>query len=142
MATPTIRGHQGIVKAFVDGEEQVIDSITRFSMNQDASPTRQFFVGNPYPEGDTSYEGWSGTIDLQVRNAVVDDLIDRIVDANHRGLAVPDVSILLTERYTDGTSATWAFFDVQLRMSRDQSGLQEKITKRLDVQASVRQKVT
>ena len=141
MANPTIRGSSAIFKVFQDGQERVIDTITRVSLTQDSSFSRQFFVGNAIPEGDQSFEGWSGSIDMQVRDDTVDAFIDALVTANLNGIGISDYSFITIENYTDGTSASYVYFDCQFKMSRDTSGLQEKVTKRLDFQAATRQRI-
>lgn len=141
MATPTIRGQSALFKLYRDGEEVVIDAVTRISLSQDSSFSRQFFVGNPIPEGDQSFEGWSGSIDMQVRDAVVDEFIDALVTSNLNGIGISDYSFITIEQYTDGTSASYVYFDCQFKMSRDSSGLQEKVSKRLDFQAATRQRI-
>ena len=138
MANPTIRGHQATFKFYQDGEEVVIDSIVRVSIAQESSMTRQFFVGRAVPEGDQSFDGWSGSIDMQVRNAVEETFIDGLVTANLAGVGVSDYSFVTTERYSDGTSRSYVYFDCQFKMSKDQGGLQEKVTKRIDFQAAAR----
>lgn len=138
MANPTIRGHQAHFDVTRDGVRITFDSIQRISLNQDSSFSRQFFVGNPIPEGDQSFEGWSGSMDMQVRDSAVDDFIDSLVTDNLAGVNISDLNLIYTELYTDGTSKSWAFRDMQFRMSRDQGGLTEKITKRLDFQAAQR----
>lgn len=138
MATPTIRGHQAKFTLLRDGAPVTIDSIQRVSMNQDSSFSRQFFVGNPIPEGDQSFEGWSGSLDMQVRDGIVDEFIDALVANNLAGINISDYNLIITELYTDGTQKSYAYDDCQFRMSRDQGGLTEKVSKRLDFQAAVR----
>ena len=138
MANPTLRGHQARIKIFYNNAEQVIDTIQRISIGQESSFSRQYFVGNPIPEGDQSQDGWSGTLDVQVRNPIIDDLIDVLINANQRGIAIGDYALLTTELYSDGSNRSYMYSDMQFKMNRDQGGLQEKIMKRLDFQASIR----
>ena len=138
MATPTIRGHQAFVRMYIDGQQRTIDTITRFSVSEDSSFSRQYFVGTPFAQGDQSIDGWSGNFETQVSGDQVDALVDALITPNQAGVSIPDPSIVATEQYTDGTTATYVYFDVQFRMSKDQGGLQEKVMKRLDWQASGR----
>ena len=138
MATPTIRGHRAYVRFYLNGEERRIDTVTRFSVSEDSSFSRQYFVGSAIPQGDQSIDGWSGSFDAQVSNDVVDAMIDAILQPNQAGIAIPDITIVATEQYTDGTTSSYVYYDLQFRMSKDQGGLQEKVTKRLDFQASGR----
>lgn len=139
MATPTIRGHKGSFKVFENGELQNIFDITSVSVAQDSTFQRSFFVGRPVPEGDQTQEGWSGSIELEVRNAAVEDFIDALVTNNLNGIGVSDYTFLVTEEYSDGTRRSYVYADVQWKYSRSQSGLTEKITKSLEFQASIRQ---
>lgn len=134
----TIRGHQGTFKFFQDGSEVVMDTITSVSVNQDSNFIRSFFVGAPLPEGDQSMEGWSGQADAEVRNDVMDTFIDALVTNNLNGIGVSDYTFISTESYSDGTSASYLYFDCQFKLSKNQAGLNDKMTKRLDFQASGR----
>jgi hypothetical protein len=134
----SIRGHQGLFKVFENGSEVVIDTITNVSVNQDSNFMRSMYVGNPLPEGDQSIEGWSGSIDMEVKNDVVDQFIDGLVTNNLNGIGVSDYTFITTENYPDGSSASYVYFDCQWSMSKSQSGLSDKMTKTLNFQASGR----
>lgn len=138
MATPSIRGHKGQFKVFENGQLANIVDITAVSVAQDSTFQRTFYVGRPVPEGDQTMEGWSGSIDLEVKDASVDEFIDALVTNNLNGIGVSDYSFVTTEDYADGTSKSYAYFDVQWKMSKQQSGLTEKMTKKLDFQCSGR----
>jgi len=138
MATPTIRGHKGQFKIFENGELKNIVDITSVEINQDSTMQRSFFVGRPVPEGDQTQEGWSGSIDLEVRNAIVEDFIDALVTNNLNGIGVSDYAFTSTEEYSDGTRRTYVYSDAQFKFSRSASGLTEKITRSLEFQASFR----
>lgn len=139
--TASIRGHQGSFKVFQDGKETVFDTITRVSVNQDSSFSRSFYVGNPIGEGDQSIEGWSGQFEMEVKNAIADEFMDALITANLNGIGVSDYTFITTEKYPDGTRQSYVYYDVQFKLSKDQSGLNEKITKRYDFQASGRIKI-
>lgn len=139
MANPSIRGHQGQFKIFENGELTKIVDITKVDVNQDSSFQRTFYVGRPVPEGDQSVEGWSGSLDLEVKDASVDEFIDALITNNLNGIGVSDYTFVTTELYGDGTAKSYVYGDVQFKMSKSQSGLNEKMTKKLDFQASYRQ---
>jgi len=139
MANPSIRGHKGQFKVFENGQLTNVVDITSVDVTQDSSFSRTFYVGRPLPEGDQSMEGWSGSIDLEVKDASVDEFIDALVTNNLNGIGVSDYTFLTVEEYGDGTRKSYVYFDVQWKMSKSQSGLNEKMTKRLEFQASGRQ---
>jgi hypothetical protein len=138
MAAPSIRGHQGQVKLYRNGSLVNILTITNLDINQDSSFARSNYVGNPIPEGDQTIEGWSGSMDLEVKDAQADLLIDAIVNQNLNGVGLDDITVVSTEFYHNGTSQSYVYMDMQFKMSRNQKGLNDKITKRLDFQASFR----
>lgn len=141
MANPSIRGHQGQFKLFENGSLKNIVDITSVSVTQDSSFQRTFYVGRPAPEGDQTIEGWSGSIQLEVKDSEVDDLIDALITNNLNGIGVSDYTFLTTENYGDGTRRSYVYFDVQWKMSKNQGGLTEKMTKTLEFQASGRVKL-
>lgn len=137
----SIRGHQGQIRLFKDGALLNIVDITRFEVNQDSTFSRTHYVGRPVPEGDQSIEGWSGTIDLEVKDDAVDSFIDDLVNANLNGIGVPDCTLILTENYPDGRLSSYVYFDAQFKMSKTNPGGTEKVTKRLEFQCSGRQQL-
>ena len=134
----SIRGHQAQIKFFQDGGDAKIVNLTNFDINQDSTFIRSHYVGQPEPEGDQAMEGWSGSGDAEVKDASIDALIDGLVTANLNGIGVSDYSFTSTELYTDGTTQSYVYYDMQFKMSRKQAGLQEKVTKRLEFQCSGR----
>lgn len=138
MANPSIRGHKGQFKIFENGQITNIVDITSVDVAQDSTFKRTMYVGRAIPEGDQSIEGWSGSIDLEVKDASVDEFIDGLITNNLNGIGVSAYTFLTTEEYGDGSTANYVYSDVQWKMSKKQSGLTEKITKKLDFQASSR----
>lgn len=141
MANPSIRGHKGQFKLFENGQLSNIVDITSVSVSQDSSFSRTMYVGRALPEGDQSIEGWSGSIDLEVKDAAVDDLIDALVTNNLNGIGVSDYTFLSIEEYSDGSRRSYVYFDVQWKMSKTNGGLTDKITKSMEFQASGRIKL-
>lgn len=141
MANPSIRGHQGRLEILLNGGKTEIVNITSLDTNQDSNFSRSFYVGNPLGEGDQTIEGWSGSMDLEVKDAKVDELVDAIVAGNLAGLGIVDIAMVVDEYYTDGTLSSYVYFDMQMRMSKRVAGLNEKQTKRLDWQASGRERL-
>ncbi len=134
----SIRGHQGQFKIFENGSLTNIIDITSVEVNQDSDFIRTEYIGRPIPEGDQAIKGWSGSIDLEVKDSSVDDLIDALITNNLNGIGVSDYSFLSTEQYPNGITTSYVYGDIQWRMSKRQSGLGEKMTKRLEFQAGFR----
>lgn len=139
--TTSIRGHKTRMEFIQDGQEQVVDTITGFQVNQDSSFMRSEYVGNPVPEGDQAIQGFSGSLDMEVKNDLIERVVDAMITNNLNGIGVSDYQLIDTEEYPDGTQATYAYFDVQFKLSKTASGLSEKVTKKLDWQASGRIRV-
>lgn len=138
MGTPSIRGHQGRIKLFRNGQPAGIINVTRFEVNQDSSFSRSFYVGQQLPEGDQTVEGWSGSLDTEVKDDSIDALIDALVSSNLAGIGVDDVTMVLDELYPNGQLASYVYVDMQFKMGKSNPGQNEKITKRLEFQASFR----
>ena len=138
MANPSIRGHKGQFKIFENGQLTNIVDITSASVSQDSSFLRTMYVGRPVPEGDQAMEGWSGSIELEVKDASVDEFIDALVTNNLNGIGVSDYTFLTSEEYGNGQIKSYVYFDVQWKMSKSQSGLSDKMKKTLEFQASGR----
>ncbi len=134
----SIRGHQGQFKIFENGAPVDIINVTKVTVNQDSTFSRSFFVGNPVPVGDQSIEGFSGSLDMEVSDATVDEFIDNLTNNRLNGVGVADYTFITTENYADGTSKSYVYFDCQFKLSRDNGGMTEKITKKLDFQAAGR----
>ena len=138
MANPSIRGHQGQFKIFENNALTNIVDITKVDVSQDSSFLKTYYIGRPVPEGDQAIEGWSGSLDLEVKDASVDLFIDSLVTNNLNGIGVSDYTFLTTESYADGTTQSYVYVDCQFKMSKSQGGLTEKMTKRLEFQAMAR----
>lgn len=141
MPVPSIRGHQGRIKLFRNGQESGILNITRFEVGQESSFLKSFYVGNPIHEGDQTVEGWSGSIDLEVKDDAADVMIDALINANLAGIGVDEITMILDEFYGDGQIASYVYSDMQFRISKTNPGQNEKITKRLDFQAAIRTRI-
>lgn len=137
----SIRGHQGKFEIYENGALKKIVNITKVSINQDSTFSKAMYVGNPVPEGDQAMEGWSGNLDAEVKDSAVDDFIDALTTNNLNGIGVSDYSFISTELYADGTQQSYGYFDCQFKMSKEQGGLNAKMTKKLDFQAMFRQKL-
>jgi hypothetical protein len=140
MAT-SIRGHQGQFRIYQDGALVNIVNLTSVDVNQESSFMKTNYVGQAIPEGDQAMEGWTGTVEAQVKDAEIDKFVDALITNNLNGIGVSDYSFLVTENYGDGTTASWVYYDVQWKMGRKQSGLNEKMTKRLEFQAMGRKQL-
>ncbi len=138
MALPSIRGHQNTIKFFANGANAGVVNITSADINQDSTFSRSMYIGNQVPEGDQAIEGWSGSIDVEVKGDAEDILIDSLIQGNLAGIGVDEVTMILSELYPNGQIASYVYFDMQVRISKRVGGLSEKTTKRLDWQASGR----
>lgn len=137
----SIRGHQGRFEIYENGALLKIVNIKTVSVNQDSTFMRSNYVGNPVPEGDQAIEGWSGNLECEIKDAAVDDFIDGLVTNNLNGIGVSDYSFISTELYADGTERSYVYTDCQFKMSKTNGGLNEKMSKKLDFQASFRAKL-
>lgn len=138
MANPSIRGHQGRIAFFENGAQVGIVNLTSVDITQESTFMRSKYVGASEPEGDQSFEGWTGSVDAEVKDSSIDDFIDNLTTNNLNGIGIDDYSFVSTELYGDGTTKSWVYYDCQFKMSKKQEGLQSKITKKLDFQCSGR----
>lgn len=139
MANASIRGHQSKFEVYQDGSLVKIIAIKSVDINQDSTFMKSYYAGNAVPEGDQACEGWSGSLDLEVKDKVVDEFIDALITNNLNGIGVSDYSFIDTEFYTDGTQKSYVYSDSQFKYSKKREGLQSKQTKKLDFQAMFRQ---
>lgn len=136
----TIRGHKAAFKVYRNGVQTVIDTITDVSINQDSTFIRSKFVGNPIPLGDQTQEGFSGSINMEVKNDTIERFIDALITENLNGIGISDCIFIDTEMYADGTMASYVYFDAQFKLSK-KSPNHDKLTKTLDMQASGRMRI-
>ena len=138
---PTIRGHKGTFRVFENGELKNLINVLSVEVNQDSTFMRSSYVGDPVPKGDQSIEGWSGTAEMEVGDDEVEKFIDALISNNLNGIGISDYTFVISEEYANGMSSSYVYFDVQWKLSRRQSGQNEKVTKRLEFQASARVRV-
>lgn len=134
----SIRGHSGDLKMFENGAPLGIIEFTNVDIQQNSDFQQTEYLGNPIPEGDQVMKGWTGTMDMEVKNNLPDKFIDALIVNNLNGIGVSDYSFVSTEKYADGTTSAWVYFDCQWKLSKNQKGLSSKMTKRFDFQCSGR----
>jgi len=134
----SIRGHLAQVKFFKNGQPMQIVNCTSFEVSQDSSFSRSFYVGAAAPEGDQTVEGWSGSAEFEVKDSAIDDFMDGLITGNLNGVGVDEVTITVQEQYADGQVRAYVYYDIQAKMNHKVGGLQEKLTKRIEFQASGR----
>jgi hypothetical protein len=137
----SIRGHQGRFEIYENGELKKIFNIKTVEITQDSTFLKSYYVGQPIPEADQAIEGWSGNLDMEVKDSSVDDFIDALITNNLNGIGVSSYTFISTELYADGTQRAYVYVDCSFKMSKHQAGLNEKMTKKLDFQAMFRQKL-
>jgi len=137
----SLRGHQGQFKVYENGQPVEPIPLTSVDINQDSSFSKTFYVGNGIPEGDQVIEGFSGTLEMEVKDDKVERFIDALITNNLNGIGVSDYSMISTEQYANGQNASYVYYDCQFRLSKRQGGSRDKMTKRLDFQCSGRQRL-
>jgi len=85
--------------------------------------------------------GWSGNIQMEVRDDTAERFIDALIANNLNGIGVSDYTLMVVENYSDGSNSAYGYSDCQFKISRDAGGLDSKITKSLDFQAAIRVRV-
>lgn len=137
----TIRGHQSEVRLLKDGQLVNILHMTKFSAKMDNTMMRSRFVGQSVPMGDQSIDGWSGNAAFEVADDQIEQFIDALVTGNLAGVGVSDYSLIDTEYYADGSSASYLYTDIQWAYSKEVGSFDTKTTKSMDWQASFRQRI-
>ena len=114
---PAIRGDKVNVRILENGEVVGLYSVVQWSARQDANVEERHYPGQTEPESRKLPMGWSGRMVLDVKNANLDFLIQRIDDASDAGVQVPQVTIAIVEEYNDvdnASSTTHVFSGCQL----------------------------
>ena len=137
----TIRGHQASFRIFKNGVEQVFDAITRVSVSEESSLERKAYVGRPTTESDKSHMGWSGSFEMEARNKLIEDFMDALITDTLNGIGVTDYSFTITEIYGDGSRAAHVYTNCLFKYGREQTGLDNKVTKSIEFIASQRVRV-
>ena len=94
-----IHGDKGAIRIIENGAIVSIFQVTEWSANEDANAEKRHYAGERYPHTRKNVMGWRGRVALDVTNAELDFLIQRINDAEDAGVNVPAVVIALIEQY-------------------------------------------
>ena len=141
----TIRGDNAHIIIVEDGERLPIFEIVNFEASSKTEEHESFFVGRKDPETDALERGWTGSFTVEVKSAVIDDLMNRIMTARRSRVAPPDVRITMIEDYVKADTpesvrsdlSSKTFLDCQLIYANLRTGgLNEKITKTIGFNAS------
>ena len=92
MGSPSARGHQAQFKLFKNGGDLKVVNVKSVDIQQEVTFIKSHYVGNKYPNGDQSIDGYSGTVELEVGSADIDEFIDGLVNDNLNGVGVADYS--------------------------------------------------
>lgn len=138
-ANASIRGNVCQLKLFRDGGDLEVINVKNFEVNQASTFIKSMYVGAQVPVGDQSIEGWEGSLEIDVVDARIDEIIDALVTANLAGVGISDYSMVHTDTYPKGTVKSYVYFDMQFKLSRRVPGMNEKVTQRLEFQAMGRQ---
>ena len=137
----TIQGRDTQIRVFRNGSLIDVVEINNFEAKEDADFKRSEYLGNTNTTGDIVFKGWSGSFDAEKKNAVVDDLIDSLIEENLGRLNLSDLTIQDTETYRDGTRAAWVYYGVQLKYSKNASSRDEKVKSKIEWQADYRKRI-
>ncbi len=141
MTSPGINGQSGVFQLFKDGKKIFVDTVTRVSVNQEVNTNRHFYVGNPIPQIDQQMLGWTGSFEMHVNNAIIEEFMDEIITATMNGIGLPEHAFMLTELYANGSRSGYYYTQCYFKMNREQAGADQKITKTLEFQAAMRTKM-
>lgn len=134
----SIRGVSAQLKFFQDGGDLDVINVNSFEVNQQSTFMKSFYVGQKFPVGDQSMEGWEGSCEIEVTDDRIDRIMDALINNNLAGVGVSEYSMLHSETYPDGQVASYVYGDMQFRLDRRVPGQNQKVTLRLSFQAMVR----
>lgn len=141
MAAPTVRGDKSHIRILRNGVQVDWQEILSFDDAAESQHHKSHYVGKERPETDVFEMGYGGTINGEIRNDVVDQLMQEIRTARKSGVATPVVNIMVYQRYPDGAldgsaGKTVLFTDVQFTEGGHIGGAPEKTTKSLTFTAA------
>ena len=140
-----IRGDNVHLVITMDGERLPLVEVMNFEASSKTEEHEDYYIGRKDPETDALERGWTGSFTSNVKSAVIDDALNRIMIARRSRVAAPTVNITLIEDYikedtpesvrSDLSSKT--FLNCQLIYANVRSGgLNEKLTKTITFNAS------
>ena len=137
----SIRGDKGHVRIIKNGQEVAWFEITSVDDADESQHVKSHYVGRKRPETDVFEMGYNGTITGEVKNEVVDALMEEVRVARKSGVAIPQIAIMVYMEYPDGAingqaGRTTIFTDVQFTSSGHLGGATEKVTKTLQFSAA------
>lgn len=138
----SIRGDKSHVRIIRNGQPELIYSITGMDVTENSQTIQSYYAGQTQSETDVLMMGFSGSIQVEVKNDGIDVLIDAVRAARNSGSAVPQVTITVYEEYPDGaldgsTGKGFLYTDVQLTLGGSRlGGATEKLTKSLNFTCS------
>ena len=96
---PAIHGDKGNIRILENGEVKDLFTINQWEYSEKAQAEERHYAGEQYPALRKQAMGWQGRISLDVVNAELDFLIQRINDAELAGVNVPDTVLALIQEY-------------------------------------------
>ena len=105
MARSAIFGDRGTLRVLENGQVKNLYTVINWSFREDAQENVRNYAGEAFSHKRKVIMGWTGRITLDVVNAELDLLIQRINDASHAGVNVPEITLALVERYGQNNEA-------------------------------------
>ena len=137
----SVRGDKSHVRIIKNGQTVEWFEITSFDDSDESQHHKSYYVGERKPETDVFEMGYGGTINGEVKNEVIEELMQEVRIARNRGFGIPQINLQIYQRYNDGAlngqeGRTIVFTDVQFTSSGHIGGAAEKTTKTLTFTAS------
>jgi len=133
----SIRGDKNHIQIQLNGRPLLIQEFVDFSFREESQLSDTYYIGRKEPEVDKNQMGWSGSFTMEVKHAILDEVVQEINDAKKAGSASPDVRIVVLEEYgIAGDRKSYVFDRCELIYeNRRSAGIQEKITKTFSFKA-------
>ena len=134
----TVKGKDTKVRLMRNGAPVNMYGLKSFSAEQDADFTRDEYLGEVKSVGDTDHKGWTGSAEWEITGPEVMEAADALITNNLERVNADEIQLMRTFNFRDGTSKSFVYTGVQLKLSDDSPGMHEKSTLKMDWQADDR----
>ena len=140
----SIRGDQGNLVVLENGSRVGVFEYTGFTYNEKQSLHESFYIGRKEPELDKSIMGYAGSLNVEIKNSTIEDLIERQNEAIKAKSGIPFIALVVTFEYGDNGAPTSSYLFSGCILNLDSvnvGNLGEKISLSISFSATNKEKV-
>src|SRR5687767_4984440 len=126
-----ITGKDAKLVMLVEGTPVLIaDAVVNSAAEEVLATIETEHLGTSDVDVDVEHKGWKGDLECSVKNSAIDEMVDAVALAGRNRTPLV-INVVETERYRDGSSASYTYPDVKITAAAGSRRRGEVTTRRI-----------